>query len=78
MLPNNFSQLIPYIQPELEILETYQVTQQFYQEVKYRQEFASYCQWYEETAEFHRQELQKMRGDINLFGWFLRQKNGKL
>jgi hypothetical protein len=75
MLPNNFSQLIPYLQPELEILETHQVTQEFYQEVKYRQEFEVYCQWYYETAESHRQELQKMRGDLNLFRWFFRQKS---
>lgn len=74
MLPNNFSQLLPSLQPELEILETYKVTQEFYQEVKYREEFEAYCQWYDETAECHRQELEKMRGDINLFSWFLGKK----
>lgn len=74
MLPNNFSQLLPSLQPELEILETYKVTQEFYQEVKYREEFEAYCQWYDETAEFHRQELEKMRGDLNLFAWFLGKK----
>ena len=71
---NNFSQLLPYIQPELEALETYQVTQEFYQEVQYREKFDAYCQWYYETAESHHQELQKMRGDLNLFGWFCRKK----
>lgn len=74
MLPNNFSQLIPYLPPELETLETYQFTQEFYQEVKYREEFEAYCQWYDDTAEFHRQELEKMRGDLNLFAWFRGKK----
>jgi len=74
MLSNNFSELLPYFQPELETLQTYQVTREFYQEVKYRSEFEAYCQWYYQTAELHRQELEKMRGDLNLFSWFRRQK----
>ncbi|EAW38241.1 hypothetical protein [Lyngbya sp. PCC 8106] len=59
-------------QSEIEILQAYQVTHEFYQEVQYREDFEQYCQWYAETAERHQQELQKMRGDINLFSWFLR------
>lgn len=59
-------------QSAAEILQVYQVTAKFYQEVKYREEFEQHCQWYAETAERHQQELQKMRGDLNIFGWFLR------
>ena len=39
-----------------------------------REEFEAYCQWYDDTAEFHRQELEKMRGDLNLFAWFRGKK----
>ncbi len=59
-------------QSAADILQVYQVTSEFYQEVKYREEFEQYCQWYTETAERHQQELQKMRGDFNLFSWFCR------
>lgn len=54
----------------------YQATNQFYREVTYRQEFERYCQWYYTTAERHRQELQKMQSDINIFGWFRRNRPG--
>ncbi|MGK7923388.1 MAG: hypothetical protein AB4080_25655 [Trichodesmium sp.] len=53
-----------------EIFEVYQTTQDFYQEVKSREEFENYCEWYYMIAEQHQQELQKMRGDINIFGFF--------
>src|SRR3712207_7276617 len=43
------------------------------QELQYRQEHERYCEWYRLTAEQHRHHLQKMRGDINLFGWFCRR-----
>lgn len=57
-------------QPAAEILKAHQLTREFHQEVEYREDFNQYCQWYYETAERHRQELEKMRGDINIFGWF--------
>lgn len=59
-------------QSEIEILQAYQFTAEFYREVQYREDFERHCQWYDETAERHRQELEKMRGDINIFGWFSR------
>ncbi|MCU0517411.1 MAG: hypothetical protein MUC60_11230 [Oscillatoria sp. Prado101] len=69
---NDLRWLAPAPQPEIEILEAHQTAREFYREVQHRQDFDSYCQWYYSTAERHRQELQKMRGDINIFGWFLR------
>ena len=66
--------IFPALQPEIEILEAHQVAREFYREVEYREDFANYCQWYYETAERHQKELQKMRGDLNIFGWFLRGK----
>ncbi|NES03836.1 MAG: hypothetical protein F6K22_13900 [Okeania sp. SIO2F4] len=54
-----------------EICQVYQTTQEFYQEVKYREDFNNYCQWYYAIAEQHQKELQKMRSDINIFGFLL-------
>ncbi|PPT10057.1 hypothetical protein CKA32_001617 [Geitlerinema sp. FC II] len=55
-------------------IETHHVTREFHREVGYRRDFEAYCQWYYDTAERHRQEFQKMQGDINLFGWFSRRR----
>lgn len=56
--------------PMMEIFETHLLARQFYQEVTHREEFQAYCQWYRETAQQHQQELAKMQGDLNIFGWF--------
>ncbi|MFB2968230.1 hypothetical protein ACE1CD_04605 [Aerosakkonema sp. BLCC-F183] len=53
-----------------EIFAAYQATSEFYQEVRYREEFERYCQWYYTTAQRHRQELQKMKSEVNILGWF--------
>lgn len=58
--------------PAAEIFQVYQTTQEFYQEVKYREEFNNHCQWYYAIAEQHQKELKKMRSDINILSWFLR------
>ncbi|NEP04712.1 MAG: hypothetical protein F6K25_23770 [Okeania sp. SIO2G4] len=57
--------------PATEIFQISQTTQEFYQEVKYRENFQNYCQWYYKIAEQHQKELQKMRSDINILGFFL-------
>ncbi|MBD2102160.1 hypothetical protein [Leptolyngbya sp. FACHB-261] len=54
-------------------LAEYQLVAEFQQEVSWRQEHERYCQWYSEVAERNREELLKLRGDINLFGWFSRR-----
>lgn len=74
MLPKEFFQFAPIPQDVAESLEAARVTREFYYELEYRQALETYCQWYYETAERHRQELDKMRGDINLFRWFCRGK----
>ncbi len=71
---NELRSILPAPQPEIEVLEAHQVAQKFYREVEYRQDFKNYCQWYYETAESHQRELQKMRRDINIFGWFVRSR----
>lgn len=62
-------------QGPVEVLELQQIAQDFHQEVQYRQKFEQYCQWYYQTAERHRQELEAMRGDINLLSWFSRRRS---
>jgi len=73
-----FREIIPEVNlPATETFQLYQTTQDFYQEVTYREEFKNYCQWYYMIAEQHQQELQKMRGDLNIFGFFSQLINGK-
>lgn len=56
----------------VEVLESQQITREFYAEIHYRDKFEQYCQRYYATAAKHRQELAKMQGDINILGWFFR------
>lgn len=56
-----------------EAIVTYEFSRNFYREVAQRQAFADHCQWYHETAAKHQQELESMRGDINILGWFSRR-----
>lgn len=71
-MSNEFREIVPTPPPIVdESFATHQLTGQFYREIEYRQEFERYCQWYYETAALHRQELQKMRSELNIFRWFL-------
>ena len=70
-MPDELRQIIQI--PPSEIEETfaiYQATSQFYREVQSREDLERYCEWYYTTSERHRQELQQMRGDVNILGWF--------
>ena len=74
-MPNEFRQIIPAPQPDVEeTFAAYQATRQFYREVQSRTELQTYCDWYCTTAELHRQELEQMRGEINILGWFRRRR----
>ena len=73
-MTNEFQQIVPAPPPAADIFATYQLANEFYREAQYRQEYQRYCEWYQLTAEYHRQELQKMRGDLNIFGWFCRRR----
>lgn len=71
------SKNLPYIIPaaqseEEEGFSNYQITHQFYHEVHTRSEFQRHCEWYYATAEQHRQDLKKMRGELNILQWFRR------
>jgi hypothetical protein len=73
--PHEFRQIIPTPPPEVEeIFIVYQTTSQFYREVETRTAKSLYCAWYYEIAASHRQELQQMRGELNILGWFRRSR----
>lgn len=74
MLPHELRKFFPEPPSSAEILQRAKLTHEFYQELKYRQEFEQYCQWYYQTAKQHQQEFQKMQGDLNILGWFRRGK----
>ena len=74
MNSRDFSWLIPSPQPVAEVLEAHQLTYEFRQEVQQRQDYEHYCQWYAEIAAQHQWELQQMRQDIHLLGWFTRRQ----
>lgn len=64
--------ILPVPPPTAELFQTYQVAHEFYEELHHREQLEQYCQWYRQIAAQHQRELQQMRGDINLFGWFCR------
>jgi hypothetical protein len=71
MMPHELKFIVPRA-PQQEILEAYRVGSEFYREVEYRQARDRYCEWYRRTAQSHQQELEAMRRDINILGWFRR------
>lgn len=71
-MPNELRPIIPAPQPDIEDFAAYQATSQFYREVQSREAIKCYCDWYYSTAKLHQQELQQMRGELNILGWFRR------
>jgi len=66
--------IVPTPPPEVEeTFATYHATIEFHDEVRSRQELKRYCEWYYQIAESHRQELQRIRGELNIFAWFRRR-----
>ncbi|PMB23219.1 hypothetical protein [Fischerella thermalis] len=67
--------IIPCPQPQIEEgFAVYQTTHQFYHEVKTRADYQEYCEWYYAIAEQHRQDLKKMRGELNIMQFFVRRQ----
>ncbi|MBD1821874.1 hypothetical protein H6F51_05100 [Cyanobacteria bacterium FACHB-DQ100] len=73
MPTHNHRWFFPSVHIEPELFEIYRSTHQFYQEVQSREAHDRYCEWYAAASEQHRRELEKMRGDVNVFGWFRRR-----
>ncbi|MFM7427973.1 MAG: hypothetical protein ACKO7W_23745 [Elainella sp.] len=66
-----FQQIVPLPQAEAEeVLLVQQASHDFFAEVRFRQAFDAYCEYYQQMAEQHRRELEAMRNDINVLGWF--------
>jgi hypothetical protein len=74
-MPEHFPQIFLAPPPAADIFATYQLAYEFHRELLHRQEQERYSEWYRLTAQQHQQELKKMQGDINLFGWFCRRKS---
>lgn len=70
-----FTQIVPILTHRYSYFATYRIAHEFRREVESRQALTEYCQWYRQTAEAHQQELTKLKQDINLMGWFNRQKS---
>jgi hypothetical protein len=72
-MSQNLPHILPALPPQVEDgFAEYQTTKQFYHEVQTRLEFERYCEWYSVTAEQNRQDLKKMRGEVNILRWFRR------
>ncbi|MEM6752351.1 MAG: hypothetical protein AAF630_05200 [Cyanobacteria bacterium P01_C01_bin.38] len=56
-----------------ETIAVNETTHEFYREIEVRSEFNRYCEWYRATAQSNREELEKMRGELNIFQWFRRR-----
>lgn len=74
-MPEKFQFIVPAPPPPADIFATYQLAHEFHREALHRQEQERYCEWYRLTTERHKQELQTLQKDINLFGWFCRRQS---
>ncbi len=71
-MSEELQQIVP-APPSPVIQETFAAiasTNEFYKEVKSREALQAYCAWYYTTAQKHRQELEQMRGELNILRWF--------
>lgn len=50
------------------------LTRKFYQEVQAREAWFYYCLWYHTTSVSHQEELRRMRDELNIMGWFNRNR----
>lgn len=57
-----------------EALELHQLTLEFKQEQRYREELDAYCREYSAIAERHQQEHADMQNEPNLFALFWRKR----
>lgn len=70
MLPHEFEPFITEFTGSEAVLESFELSLEFSREVRHREAFEQYCQWYYQTAATHRQELAQMRGELSVFGLF--------
>jgi hypothetical protein len=71
-MSEELQQIVP-TSPSPIVQETFAATSStsdFYREVQSREAMRAYCAWYLTTAQQHRQELEQMRGELNILRWF--------
>ena len=73
IMSNPLQWLRPAPRPPVEVFAVYQATYEFHRELQYREALEQYCAWYDEVSATHRRELEQMRKDVNIFGWFNRR-----
>lgn len=74
-MSNPLQWMVPATPPPVEMFAVYQATHDFHREVQYRAALEEYCEWYAQTAATHQREVEQMRHDINVFGWFNRRSH---
>jgi hypothetical protein len=73
-MSKDFPYIIPSAPAEVEeVFGAAEVTREYYDEIKVRSTHKQHCEWYRATAARHRDELEKMRGELNIFAWFRRR-----
>jgi hypothetical protein len=76
MSPHSLHWIVPLPDSHIDvadILQLHQTAYAFYQEVQYREALANDVAEYHQLAEQHQAELNAMRQDINIMGWFNRR-----
>jgi hypothetical protein len=74
--PIYYRRILPPPETEAqEILQSHYAAYEFYREVRYREAFEQYCQWYAETAAENQRDLAQMQRELNLFGWLNRRSD---
>lgn len=72
--PIFYRRILPPPETEAQaILQSHYAAHEFYREVRYREAFEQYCQWYAETAAANQRDLTQMQRELNLLGWLNRR-----
>ncbi len=74
--PIFFRRILPPPETEAQaILQSHDAAYKFYREVRYREAFEQYCQWYAEASAANQRDLAQMQQELNLFGWLNRRSD---
>lgn len=74
--PIFYRRILPLPESEAQaILQSHYAAYEFYREVRHREAFEQYCQWYAETAAANQRDLVQMQRELNLFGWLSRRSD---
>ncbi|GAB4430686.1 MAG: hypothetical protein D6742_10095 [Cyanobacteria bacterium J069] len=72
--PIFYRRILPPSESEAQaILQSHYAAYEFHREVRYREAFEQYCQWYAETAAENQRDYAKMQQELNIVGWLNRR-----